>query len=88
MCYHVGMSREMTLIVLGILTIVIPYTGFPSAWRTAALVLCGAAVALIGFMMRGQALGKSSATNEHHPFQESMRPVSDIRPSGMEEQLS
>lgn len=82
------MSREMTLIVLGLLTIVIPYTGFPSAWRTAMLVLCGALVAVVGFMMRGQTLSKPAAKTDHHPFQESARPQNDIRPVTPDEPLA
>ena len=73
------MTREMTIIVLGLLTMVIPYTGFPSAWRTGALVLIGAAVAVVGFLMRGETLSKRERTTEHHPFQESARPHTDIR---------
>jgi hypothetical protein len=73
------MSREMSLIILGLATIIIPYTGFPSAWRTALLVVVGAAVAVIGFLLRGETLSKPSRHNEHHPFQESARPISDIR---------
>jgi hypothetical protein len=89
------MSRDMTLIVLGLLTIVIPYTGFPSSWRTLLLVLIGLAVAVIGFLMRGQTLSKPKKTTEQHssfqesvrpaqepiqPQQELVRPMSDIRP--------
>jgi hypothetical protein len=75
------MSREMTIIILGLLTMVVPYTGFPSAWRTGALVLIGAAVAVIGFLMRGETLGTRERTTEHHPFQESTGPRADIRPA-------
>ena len=73
------MTREMTLIVLGLLTMVVPYTGFPSPWRTGALVLIGATVAVVGFLMRGEELSKTHhRTNEHHPFQESARRMSDV----------
>ena len=72
------MSREMSIIVLGILVIVIPYTGFPSPWRTLFLVLAGAAIAIIGFLLRGQTLSKPQKKTEHHPFQESAR-MNEIR---------
>lgn len=89
------MSRDMTLIAVGLLVIVIPYTGFPSAWRTLFLVVCGAIVAIIGFLMRGQTLSNKpqKKPEQHASFQESVRPaqepsypqtpaqpMSDIRP--------
>jgi len=67
------MSREMTLIVVGLLVIVTPYTGFPSFIRTAVLVLCGVVIAGIGFLMRAHTLSKPAAhKTEHHPFQENI----------------
>ena len=46
----------MTVIVLGIAVIVAPYLGFPGSWRTLILVVLGAAVAIVGFLLRGEAL--------------------------------
>ena len=46
----------MTVIILGIAVIVVPYLGFPGSWRTLILVALGAAVAIIGFLLRGEAL--------------------------------
>jgi hypothetical protein len=67
------MSREMTLIVLGILVIVTPYTGFPSPVRTAVLVICGVVIAGIGFLIRAHTLSKPGThKTEHHPFQENL----------------
>ncbi len=72
----------MTLIVLGILTMIIPYTGFPSPWRTGLLVLIGAAVAVVGFLQRGEMLRTPrKSSTEHHPFQENTRPMDDVRMS-------
>ena len=53
------MSKEMTLIVLGILTAVLPFLGFPEAWRTVFFVLFGASVAGIGFLMRARTFTNS-----------------------------
>lgn len=76
------MSREMTLIVLGLLTMVIPYTGFPSPWRTGLLLLVGAAVTVVGFLQRGEMLRTPrKSANEHHNFQESTRHRDDVRMS-------
>jgi len=67
------MSREMTLIVVGLLVIVTPYTGFPSFVRTAVLVLCGVVIAGIGFLMRTHTISKPHQhKTEHHPFQENI----------------
>lgn len=63
----------MTLIVLGVLIIVTPYTGFPSFIRTAVLVICGIIIAGIGFLMRAHTLSKPQQhKTEHHPFQENI----------------
>jgi len=68
----------MSIIVLGIVVIVIPYTGFPSPWRTGMLVLAGGAIAVIGFLLRGQTLSKPQKKTEHHPFQESTARMNDM----------
>ena len=64
----------MTLIVLGILIIVTPYTGFPSVIRTTVLVICGVLIAGVGFLMRAHTLAKplQNKTTEHHPFQDNI----------------
>lgn len=48
------MSRTGLLILLGILTIVIPFSGFPIALRTFFAVVCGAGVLVIGFTLRAR----------------------------------
>ena len=52
------MSKEMGVIVLGLLTVVVPFLGIPSPWRTGLLVLAGAALAVLGFYLRGEAVGR------------------------------
>ena len=74
------MSRETMLIVLGLLTMVVPYLGVPSAWRTGLLVLIGAVVTVVGFLQRGEALrAQRTSSTEHHPFQDSARHGDDAR---------
>ena len=46
------MSRESILIILGILVIVAPWSGFPLAWLKWAFLIFGLAVVLIGFTLR------------------------------------
>lgn len=55
------MSKEMSLIALGIWVVIVPYLGVPSSWRTVLLVLTGLAVAIIGFLLRGEALAEGSS---------------------------
>lgn len=46
------MSRTSLLILLGILIVLVPFSGLPSAIRTPLLVLFGIGVSAIGFSMR------------------------------------
>jgi hypothetical protein len=77
------MSRDMTLIIVGLLTIAVPtLQGFPSPIRTVILVICGAIVVIIGFIMRSQNLSKpKKAPEQHSSFQESVRPTNESIPS-------
>ncbi|MHB8710407.1 MAG: hypothetical protein ACYC6X_02570 [Minisyncoccota bacterium] len=49
------MSRASTLILIGILVILTPFSGFPVSFRTFLAVILGACVSGIGFAMRAQA---------------------------------
>lgn len=70
------MSKEMTLIVLGLLIMALrTVLGFPGTWQTAFLIFAGGAVAIIGFLLRGEALKRGvSRPHEHNPFVESEHP--------------
>ncbi|OGG40602.1 hypothetical protein A2118_01990 [Candidatus Kaiserbacteria bacterium GWA2_50_9] len=48
------MSRNSTLILLGILTIFVPFSGLPIAFRTLFTVIFGACVAGIGLTLRAR----------------------------------
>ena len=66
------MSKEMTVIVLGLFVIVVPYLGIPGDWRTVLLVLSGAGLAVTGFLLRGEVLARGERKpHEHNPFVES-----------------
>lgn len=58
------MSKETGLIVLGLWVIVVPYLGVPGSWRTVLLVLSGAGVATLGFLLRGEAMVKGSSAHK------------------------
>ncbi len=71
------MSKEMMVIALGIWVAVVPYLGVPSAWRTALLVLSGLGIAVVGFLLRGEALGRpgragGATSSTHSNFVENM----------------
>jgi len=46
------MSRSSTLILLGILTIITPFSGLPTSFRSLLLVIFGTCVIGIGLGMR------------------------------------
>jgi len=54
------MSKETMVIVLGLSVIVIRTTlGVPGSWQTFLFIITGAALAVIGFLLRGEALGRA-----------------------------
>lgn len=67
------MSRTGTLILLGVLTILTPFSGLPIALRTFLSVIFGASVAIIGLMQRAHEaksrhtieIPETSDTNQH-----------------------
>jgi hypothetical protein len=66
------MSKETSLIVLGLVVATAPYLGVPNSWRTILIVLCGLAIALVGFFLRAEALKREGKRSSHHPFVENM----------------
>ncbi len=60
------MSKEMTVIALGVLVAVTPYLGIPGSWKTVILVLAGLALAGIGFLLRGEALAREAGQGHDH----------------------
>lgn len=53
------MSKEMWIIALGVVVVLAPQLGLPGSLRTLILTLCGAAIAIIGFMLRGEQLSRN-----------------------------
>lgn len=74
------MSKETTLIVLGLFIMALrTLLGLPGTWQTAALVLCGGAVAMIGFLQRGEALSRGVRPHRHNVFVEA-HPDKEVQP--------
>jgi hypothetical protein len=46
------MTKDLTLIALGIFIALLSFLGLPSSWDTILLVLCGLAVSLLTFLLR------------------------------------
>lgn len=74
------MSKEMTVIVLGVLVVITPYLGIPGSWKTVILVLSGFVLAGAGFLLRGEALARSSTRGQGH-FVENSAPSSTPAPA-------
>lgn len=56
------MSKEMFVIVLGILVVLTrTMLGIPGSWQTVLLVFAGLAIAVIGFLLRGEAISRAAA---------------------------
>ena len=59
------MSKDLTIIVLGLWVAVMPFLGFPGFWEMVIFVISGLAIAAITFMLRrevGNADGETTNT--------------------------
>lgn len=64
------MSKEMTIIALGVWVVIVPYLGFPGPWRTGILVMTGLCVVVVGFLLRAQTISKGTHRDNNHLFVE------------------
>ena len=71
------MSKEMTIIALGIWVIIIPYLGVPGSWRTGLLLISGLFIVLVGFLLRAQSLSHSTKHTAHRTFEENTHTSED-----------
>lgn len=61
------MSKEMMVIVLGLSVIAIrTVLGVPGSWQTFLFIITGAALAVIGFLLRGEALGRTHGSGAQY----------------------
>jgi hypothetical protein len=50
------MSKEVLVIVLGMVTAVSPFLGLPGDWRTILTVILGLGLSMVGFFLRSETL--------------------------------
>jgi hypothetical protein len=74
------MSRSSTLILLGILTILTPFSGLPSGIRTLFAVVFGATVLGIGLMLRSNETRRAQSPAETPAPAPELTPPQDISP--------
>jgi hypothetical protein len=74
------MSKEMWVIVLGLLVIAMPHLGIPGAWKTILFVVLGASIAALGFLLRGESLsrGSGAVANREHFVESTPSSVSSV----------
>jgi len=69
------MSKEMTVIALGVLVVITPFLGIPGSWKTFIFVVAGVALAAVGFLLRGESLARGADQGpEHRPYIENSAP--------------
>jgi len=62
------MSKEMWIIALGVWVVVVrTVLGVPGSWQTALFVMSGAAIVVIGFLLRGEAIKRSMQSHVTQP---------------------
>ena len=64
------MSKEMAVIVLGIVVAVTPYLGIPGSWKTILLLVTGVSILVLGFFLRAEMLSRGLRRGNNHPFVE------------------
>jgi hypothetical protein len=76
------MSKEITVILLGLLIVITPYLGIPGSWKTVIFVLGGLCLAAVGFLLRGEALSRGATRHSGH-FVENIAPQPAPRDHGI-----
>ena len=65
------MSKESTLLLLGIGIVLTQFSGLPSSWKNVLFFICGGAVAVLGFLLRRRRMlaasssGREERTNSY-----------------------
>ncbi len=78
--YNPVMSKEMLVIALGVWVILVrTMLGIPGEWQTVLLIASGVALAILGFLLRGEAISRAQvsrpASRQSYPFVETPAPA-------------
>lgn len=73
------MSKEMLVIALGLVIALMTQLGLPIAWKLPLLFLLGLGVAFVGFLLRGEVLGRGTRGYHGTSFVESAPRVDEKR---------
>lgn len=81
MGYTADMSKEVSVILLGLFTALVPYLGLPGSWRTILLVITGLCIATLGFFLRREVLSRGGTHRadffvDNRPQQTTAQPTS------------
>jgi len=55
------MSKEISVVMLGIFVAVLPFLGFPQSWRVIFFVIAGLGIMLLGFFLRADHLHREAS---------------------------
>lgn len=55
------MTKDVTIIVLGVLVALLPFSGFPGLWKTILFVILGLGIATLAFFMRKELIDYNGA---------------------------
>ncbi len=68
------MSKKRTIILLGILTAILPLTGFPGAWRSFFTFVFGVAISALAFIAYRSGERSEPLEKKENSFTENMVP--------------
>jgi membrane protein implicated in regulation of membrane protease activity len=62
------MRKERTLLILGVLVAIIPFSGFPMLWRSIFFVIIGGALIYLAYLFYMEAKARISKDNRSKAF--------------------
>lgn len=71
------MSRSSVLILVGILLVIAPFAGVPSAWLAVLVPFFGLIVCVVGFLVRETQVHKAMLENPHEQASASLAPTTE-----------
>ena len=81
------MSKETSTVLLGLLVAIMPFLGFPQAWRNVFYILGGIVIISLGLLLRADHLHRASTQCSLTPAPRRSRkaaPMSDVAPTSAE----